>query len=308
MLNDLKSMTLAETSDIGNVRGKHFTLTGIDNEISERDMSDAEFIRFGDFIQGQCGIKMPLSKKTMLQGRLQKRLRVLQLPSFSAYADFLFSTNGMEEEILHMIDAVTTNKTDFFRESNHFDYLTSIVLPEIINTAKISAGKHIKAWSAGCSTGEEPYTLAMVISQFIERNPSVRFSILATDISTKVLQNAQMGIYQEEKIAPVPMDFRQKYLLRSKDKSVVRIVPELRSCVQFMRLNFMNNDFGLRDMMDIIFCRNVIIYFDRPTQEIILQRICRHLTPGGYLFMGHSETLNGMELPLTQVSASIYRR
>jgi chemotaxis protein methyltransferase CheR len=271
-------------------------------------MTDAEFLRFGNFIQSQCGIKMPLTKKIMLQGRLQKRMRTLQLSSFSAYADFVFSTAGAEEEIFHMIDAVTTNKTDFFREPKHFDYLNNIVLPEIVNKSKGAARQQLKAWSAACSTGEEPYTLAMVLSRFTESNPTFYFSILATDISTKVLESARMGIYQEEKISPVPMALRQKYLLRSKDRTVVRIVPELRSCVQFMRLNFMNNDFGLRDMMDIIFCRNVIIYFYRMTQEIILQRICRYLAPGGYLFMGHSETLSGMDLPVTQVSASIYRR
>jgi len=270
-------------------------------------MTDAEFFRFADFIQSQCGIKMPQTKKTMLQGRLQKRLRLLKMGSFSAYADFIFSNKG-SEEIFQMINAVTTNKTDFFRESRHFDYLNAVVFPEIINKSNGTVQKQIKAWSAACSTGEEPYTLAMVLSSFTESNPSFHFSILATDISTKVLESAQLGIYQEEKIAPVPMAFRQKYLLRNKDKTVVRIVPELRSRVQFKRLNFMDEDFGLRDMMDIIFCRNVIIYFDRPTQEIILQRICRHLAPGGYLFMGHSETLSGMELPVTMVSASIYRR
>lgn len=283
-------------------------MIAIKNDFSVKDISDAEFLRFGDYIQSQCGIKMPFSKKTMLQGRLQKRLRLLGLSSFSAYADFVFSAKGMEEEIFHMIDAVTTNKTDFFREAHQFDYLNTVALPEIINKPKRSSGKQLKAWSAGCSTGEEPYTLAMVLSQFAERNSSFSFSILATDISTKVLKNAQLGIYDEEKIAPVPMALRQKYLLRSKDRAVVRIVPELRSCVQFTQLNFMNEDFGLRDMMDIIFCRNVIIYFERSTQESILRRICRYLAPGGYLFMGHSETLNGMDLPVTQLSASIYKR
>lgn len=280
-----------------------------DSDFSVKDMDNAEFFRLSDFIQRQCGIKMPLSKKIMLQGRLQKRLRFLGLSSFSVYVDFVFSSKGMEEEVFHMIDAVTTNKTDFFRESHQFDYLRNVVLPQIINTSKSSsAGKRLRAWSAGCSTGEEPYTLAMVLSQFAEITPSFRFSILATDISTKVLKSAQLGIYQKEKIAPVPMPLRQKYLLRSKDKTLVRIIPELRSCVHFMRLNFMDNDFKLKDMMDIIFCRNVIIYFDKPTQESILQRICCYLEPGGYLFMGHSETLNGMDLPVTQVSASIYKR
>jgi chemotaxis protein methyltransferase CheR len=272
-------------------------------------MNDDDFYCLGNFIERQCGIKMPLSKKTMLQGRLQKRLRLLGIPSFSAYVDFVFSEKGMEEEIFHMIDAVTTNKTDFFRESHQFDYLNNVVLPGIINKSKNSAVKlRLKAWSAGCSTGEEPYTLAMVLSNFAENNASFQFSILATDISTKVLKNAQMGIYQQEKVAPVPLAFRQKYLLRSKDKTLVRIIPALRSCVNFMRLNFMDHDFKIKEMMNIIFCRNVIIYFDKPTQERILQRICRYLAPGGYLFMGHSETLNGMNLPVNQISASIYRK
>lgn len=283
-------------------------MIAVDDKIAVKVMTDAEFSRFGDFIQNHCGIKMPLSKKTMLQGRLQKRLRLTKLDSFSAYADFVFSAKGMEEEIFHMIDAVTTNKTDFFRESKHFDFLNDVVLPDIIRQSNGAPRIKLKAWSAGCSTGEEPYTLAMVLSRFAESYPSLHFSILATDISSRVLECAHQGIYDEEKIAPVPMAMRQKYLLRSKENPVVRIVPQLRSSVQFMRLNFMDNDFGLREMMDIIFCRNVIIYFDRLTQESILRRICRYLRPGGYLFMGHSETLNGMDLPLTQVSASIYRR
>ncbi len=285
------------------------SLIAPDESFFVKDMDDAEFFRFGNFIQSQCGIKMPLSKKIMLQGRLKKRLRSLGIHSFSAYGDFVFSEKGMVEEVFHMIDVVTTNKTDFFRESYQFNYLSNKILPKIINESKnSSAVKRIKAWSAGCSTGEEPYTLAMVLSHFAESNPAFQFSILATDISTKVLKEAQLGIYQKDKIAPVPLAFRQKYLLRSKDNGLVRIIPALRSSVHFMRLNFMDSDFDLKEMMDIIFCRNVIIYFDKPTQESILQRICRYLAPEGYLFMGHSETLNGMKLPVTQISASIYRK
>lgn len=276
--------------------------------IPARAMTDLEFYRFGEFIQGQCGIKMPLAKKTMLQGRLQKRLRILGIDSYSVYADYVFSAKGKEEELFQMIDAVTTNKTDFFRESKHFDYLRDVVLPELKSETKKSGWKKMKGWSAGCSTGEEPYTLAMVLSNFADNNPSFHFSILATDISTKVLGLAKTAIYQEEKIEPIPMEFRKKYLLRSPSKPIMRIVPELRSCMNFMRLNFMDTDYRLQEMMDIVFCRNVIIYFDRETQENILNRICRYLVPGGYLFMGHSETLNGMNLPLRQISSSIYRR
>ena len=280
----------------------------VNEERSTRPMTDLEFSRFGEFIQGQCGIKMPLAKKTMLQGRLQKRLRVLGLDSFSVYADYVFSTKGREEELYQMIDAVTTNKTDFFRESKHFDYLRDVVLPSMKNEMKNISWKQLKAWSAGCSTGEEPYTLAMVLSNFAENNPSFHFSILATDICTKVLEKAKTAIYGEEKIEPIPMEFRKKYLLRSPSKPVMRIVPELRSSMQFMRLNFMDTDYQLQEMMDIVFCRNVIIYFDRQTQEQILSRICRYLIPGGHLFMGHSETLNSMNLPLKQISSSIYRK
>lgn len=280
----------------------------LNEERSTNAMTDREFARFADFIQRQCGIKMPPAKKTMLQGRLQKRLRLLSLDSFSLYADYVFSEKGKEEELFHMIDAVTTNKTDFFRESKHFDYLRDIVLPSMMREANNRGPRPFKGWSAGCSTGEEPYTLAMVLSKFAENNPSFRFSILATDISTKVLEIARTGIYQAEKIEPIPMEFRKKYLLRSTSKPVMRIVPELRACMKFMRLNFMHSDYALQDRMDVVFCRNVIIYFDRETQESILTRICRHLVPGGYLFMGHSETLNGMNLPVKQISSSIYQK
>jgi chemotaxis protein methyltransferase CheR len=148
----------------------------------------------------------------------------------------------------------------------------------------------------------------MVLNHFAENNPAFHYSILATDISTRVLEYARTAIYQEDKIEPVPVEFRRKYLLRSKSRPVMRIVPELRSCLNFMRLNFMDKDYRLQEMMDVVFCRNVIIYFDRQTQEAIVGRICRYLLPGGHLFMGHSETLNGLNLPLKQLSSSIYIR
>jgi chemotaxis protein methyltransferase CheR len=273
-------------------------------------MSDREFQRFSVFIHEECGIKMPPAKKAMVQTRLQKRLRLLGMTSFSEYADFVFSSEGMQTELIAMIDVVTTNKTDFFREPGHFDYLTGTAVPELIGNIRVGIQKKLMVWSAGCSTGEEPYTLAMVLGEFAERCPGFDFTILATDISTQVLEKAKAAIYDAEKVAPVPASLKTKYLLRSKDRSngTVRIVPELRSRIRFRRLNFMDGDFGMREPMDVIFCRNVIIYFDRRTQETLLNRLCSHLIPGGYLFMGHSETLNGMDLPLTAVSSSVYRR
>jgi chemotaxis protein methyltransferase CheR len=272
-------------------------------------MSDVDFRRLSEFIHAHCGIKMPAGKRTMLEGRLRKRLHSLGMDCFSKYCDYLLSPGGMATERIHMIDVVTTNKTDFFREPAHFDYLTQMVLPELAARGFGNRNK-LNAWSAGCSSGEEAYTLAMVLNEFAEHTPNLNFSILATDISTKVLDKARRAVYEHDRISPVPMFMRKKYLLRSKNKEydLVRIVPELRSTIRFQRLNFMEDEFGISEKMALIFCRNVLIYFDKPTQEHVLSRLCRHLVPGGYLFTGHSETLQGMDLPLINVATTVYRR
>jgi chemotaxis protein methyltransferase CheR len=273
-------------------------------------LSDRDFNRLGAFIHKEVGIKMPPIKRTMLEARLQRRLRHYQMNDFPEYLEFVFSPNGFEKELIHLIDAVTTNKTDFFREPAHFDYLTNHSLPTLVNDFGAGTKRPLLLWSAGCSTGEEPYTLTMVLSEFAENNPNIRFAftILATDISTKVLDRAKTAIYEHERIDPVTMAMRKKYLLKSKDGTgMVRIIPELRQKVRFRRLNFMEGDFGFREQVDVIFCRNVVIYFDRPTQEVLLNKFARHLIPGGYLFMGHSETLSGLQVPFTQVAPTIYR-
>jgi len=279
----------------------------VHHKIASEPMSDRTFARFSKFIHTELGIKMPDSKKTMLQARLQKRLWKLNLSSFDEYCDYLFSHDGLENELQHMFDVVTTNKTEFFRESKHFDYLVDRVLPDLIKYRGLNDPYMI--WCAGCSTGEEPYSLAMVLHEFAEKHYGFHFLILGTDISSKVLEQAKLGIYDEDRVETVPLSFRQKYLLRSreKDKALVRVSPDLRNVVRFRGLNLMDQNFGLREQMDIIFCRNVIIYFDRPTQEGVLDRICSYLKPGGYLFTGHSETLNGMNLPVVPVAHTVYR-
>lgn len=273
-------------------------------------ISDAEYERFSRFIHTDLGIKMPPAKKTMLQARLQKRLRQLGLESFADYYDYVFSAEGRREELGAMIDAVTTNKTDFFREAHHFDYLTETVLPWFRREAGRGGRRRMQLWSAGCSTGEEPYTLAMVLRGFQERFADFDFAILATDISHRVLKVASAGIYSEADIAPVAMPLRKKYLLRSKDrrKKRVCIAPEVRRRVRFGRLNFMAEDYGIREPMHVIFCRNVVIYFDKATQQKMLQRLYRQMAPGGYLFMGHSESLNGLNLPFKPIVSTIYRK
>lgn len=273
-------------------------------------ISDKDFEQFANLIYEQCGIKMPSHKQSMLEARLRKRLRALGLDSYEAYREYLFSQDGMVEELVNMIDVVTTNKTDFFREPRHFDYMIQTSLPALIPATGAGIDRPLRVWSAGCSTGEEPYTIAMFLDDFVWNNKPLDFEILATDISTQVLEKAMLGIYHREKVEPVPEGYRKKYLLKSKDPASpqVRIVPALRKRLRFSRVNFMNDAFDVGEQKDIIFCRNVIIYFDRATQERFLDRLCRCLRSGGFLYMGHSETLSGMPLPLKQLAPAVYQK
>ena len=239
-----------------------------------------------------------------------KRMRKLKIQSYETYCDYLFSDEGRQREMVHMLDAVTTNKTDFFREPKHFEFLAGNILPELVRLKGAGIRRRLAVWSAGCSTGAEPYTLAMVLSEFAHKCRGFDYSVLATDISTKVLMKAREAIYTENEVKPVSLALKKKYLLRSKNRNqeLVRIVPDLRKRVEFRRLNFMDSDYGLKRAIDVIFCRNVLIYFDHPTQQQVLSRLCRHLSPHGYFFSGHSETLNGFDLPLEQVNTTVYRK
>ncbi len=273
-------------------------------------MTEELFGKLSEFIYTECGIKMPLTKKTMLEARLQKRLRIRGLKSFGEYCNYLFSPEGIAEELVHMIDVVTTNKTDFFREPTHFAYLIEHAVPELINGTGAGFRRPFMVWSAACSSGEEPYTLAMVMDEFSRRMEGFHYQILGTDISTRVLEVAKRAVYDEERVEPVPPELKRRYLMRSRDRNrgEVRVVPELRAHVHFRRLNFMAGDFGMREPMDVIFCRNVLIYFDRTTQEQVIRRLCNHLRPGGFLFTGHSESISGMDVPLRPVANTVSRR
>ncbi len=272
-------------------------------------MSSKEFERLSDFIIEHCGIKMPPAKKIMLESRLQKRLRNLGLASFKEYCEFLFDSPEGDRELVHMIDAVTTNKTDFFREPVHFQFLMETALPEFLAESRAGGKNKFVVWSAGCSSGEEPYTLAMVLSEFASEHPEFHYSIMATDISTRVLEKARAGIYDQHLVEDIPLAYKQKYFLRSKDraKRLVRIIPELRSRISFQRVNLMDEHLVVPEKVDAIFCRNVIIYFERETQYQLLIRLCRCLKRGGFLFLGHSETVHGFDLPLVRIASTIYR-
>jgi chemotaxis protein methyltransferase CheR len=272
------------------------------------DLSKESFTRFADFITEELGIKMPESKLTMVQSRLLRRVRDLGLESIERYAEYFFAISNREERE-HFINAITTNKTDFFREPEHFTYLVESVLPELARRPARDRTQ-FRAWSAGCSSGEEPYTLAMILAEYASVRPGFDFAILATDVSTKMLHLARSGIYQESQILPVPPELRRKYLLRSRNNAhgLARVVSKLRSRVSFHQLNFMDASYAVKGIFDVVFFRNVMIYFDRNTQQAVVNKICENLEPGGYLFAGHSESLSGLNVPLEAVKASIYRK
>ncbi len=272
------------------------------------ELTDAQFAKIADFIQTNVGIKMPEQKRIMVQSRLYSRLKALRIPSFDEYIDYAFQNNAQgDEEIALMINVITTNLTSFFRESQHFDYMTNVALPEIAESYD-----KVDIWSAACSSGEEPYTLSIVMYEFLRTHPGLikDFSVLATDISSRVLDKAIDAVYPMESVENLTYDLKKRYFLRSKksENPLVRLKPEVRGKVKFDRLNFMDNDYHISSPKNIIFCRNCLIYFDKPTQQAVISKLIRHLVPGGYLFLGHSETIFGMDLPLKTVGPTIFRK
>ena len=276
----------------------------------QKTLSEAEFKKIAAYIEKNVGIKMPPEKRLMMQSRLSSRLKALHLDSYKQYIDYVFSGKDKDShEIIMMIDAMTTNLTEFFREPQHFDFMKGTVLPQYAAQGR----NQIKIWSAGCSTGQEPYTLSMVMASYIKNNPlsSIRdYSVLATDISTKVLDKAASAIYPMDAVKGIPKEIMHQYFLKGKDPAnpAVRLKQDIRSHVNFMRLNFMDEDYGFRDTLQIIFCRNVLIYFDKQNQEKVIRQFLRYLEPGGYLFLGHSETIFGMTLPFKTVAPTVFQR
>lgn len=274
-------------------------------------MTDAlplrDYQRIADLIEGQVGIRLPASKRAMVEGRLRRRVRALQLPDLEAYCRMLFDDGALDDEMVALIDAVTTNKTDFFREPQHFDFLQRQAVPDLLAERTT---RRLKVLSAACSNGAEPYTLAMVLAEMALRL-SFRFAILGVDISTQMLAQAEAAIYPAAMMEPVPAEFQARWVMRSRDPSreLVRIVPELRRAVRFMRLNLMDPSYPLDRDIDVIFCRNVLIYFDAADQRAVIQRLADHLRPGGFLFVGHSDCICGDDNPaLKPVSVTVFQR
>jgi len=273
---------------------------------AQDSLSQADFKRLAEFIHGYSGIKMPPTKKTMLEGRLRRRLREHRMGSFSEYCDYLFKQDGIESEAIHLIDVVTTNKTDFFREPAHFDFMVDKALPGFVKEGR----RQLRIWSSACSIGAEPYTIAMLLEEFCQQQRGMDYSIFGTDLCTQVLAEALMGIYPASMIEPVPVALRQRHVMVARDRAraVVRMAPHLRSKLSLARVNLMDAKYAAPRDFDMIFCRNLLIYFDKPTQAAVLQRLCTHLRPGGYLFLGHSETIVGVDLPVRTVSGTVFQR
>jgi len=270
----------------------------------EDSLNTRDFRQLSAFIYDYCGIKMTDAKRSMLEGRLRKRLRATGFPTFSDYCEYLFRQDGLKDEVIYLIDVVTTNKTDFFREPNHFDFLEKTALPMLAKQGI----RQPRAWSSACSTGAEPYTMAMIMAEAVEKGVISDFSILATDLSTDVLKKAHSGIYNRDLLEPVPNAMQRKYVMQARDKyrSDVRISPKLRSKVGFARMNLMNPSYDIGAPVNIIFCRNVLIYFDKKTQTHVLTELCKCLAPGGYLMIGHSESVTGINLPVKQVANTVF--
>ena len=253
-------------------------------------LSEAQFRRLVDLIQGKVGIRLPPMKRVMVEARLRRRVRALDLPDLASYGEQVIEGTLSGEELVHLIDCVTTNKTDFFREPAHFDVLRDTIVPQAL--ASQPRGGQLKVWSAACSTGAEPYTIAMVLDDMASRTP-FRFQVMGTDISTQVLAQARRAIYPADMANAIPQALRRRYVMSARDPAAgdVRIVPELRRMVGFGRVNLMDAQYPVDRDMDVIFCRNVLIYFDRQTQRQVLDRLISHLRPGGWLLMGHSESM-----------------
>ncbi|MBI1389517.1 MAG: methyltransferase domain-containing protein [bacterium] len=268
-------------------------------------MTDREFQELRRRIFDEIGIEIREHKKHLLINRLSKRLRHLGLQTFSDYLKFIEQSPQRRQEMIELVDAVTTNKTDFFREPKHFEILERQVLPDLMSDRRRSS-RTLRVWSAASSSGEEPYSLAICLAEYLARQAGWKYELLASDISETILRAAVTGIYAEEKVRPVPAPLLRKYFLKGDGRFKVK--PELAQTVTFKKINLKLDFQRALSGFDVIFCRNVLIYFNRESQHEIIAKHWHVLRPGGYLFLGHSETLHGCSIPFEYIAPSVYRK
>jgi len=261
-----------------------------------------EFERFSKLAYEHFGLDLSTGKHELVAARLGRKLRELGLRSYQEYYD-LVEADASGEELVSMVDLLTTNHTSFFREPPHFDLLRDTIFPALRGRA------HIHIWSAACSSGEEPYSIAMTMLEADREAALAKVKIKATDISTRVLEKGRNGVYAADKIEDISVAIRQKYLLKGQNRSAgtYRFKPEVRAMIDYQRLNLMEKlPEGYR--CQVIFCRNIMIYFDKPTQQDLVGRLSQHLEDGGYLFIGHSESLNTISHGLDYIAPATYRK
>lgn len=263
-------------------------------------MTSQQFEKLCRRVYDICGINLKTGKEELVHSRLNKRLSALKLSTFDQYFNYL-DNDRQGKEIIWMIDALTTNKTSFFREIQHFEFLREKVLPNLRE-------KKLRIWSAACSSGEEPYSITMLLAESLPNFQTWDIRILATDICTKVLEMGNQAVYSADLLEPIPQAWRKKYFIpENESKMTYRVVPELRKLVRFGRLNFMDR-FPMKGPFDVIFCRNAMIYFDKPTQENLVRKFYDLIAPGGYLFVGHSESLTGANHSYKYIQPATYQK
>lgn len=271
----------------------------------EFNLTDKDFNVIRTLLGERAGIVLSDIKRDMVYSRLVKRLRKLQLDSFSSYCELLQA--GDSDEITDFVNALTTNLTSFFRENHHFEYLSETVIPQLIKEK--SNDRKLRIWSAGCSTGEEPYSIAMVIKESLPLAAGWDVKILATDLDTNVVEKASKGIYANERIDGIDKNRVKRWFKNGVDDNsdYVKVSPELQELIIFKQLNLLG-PWPMSGQFDLIFCRNVVIYFDKPTQSILFDRYADHLIDSGHLFVGHSETLFKVTDRFKLLGNTIYRK
>lgn len=267
-------------------------------------LHDRDFNSFRDIIYSEAGIKLNDHKKALVQARLARRLRILGLSTYSDYHEYFIS--HYEEEKVHFINAITTNKTEFFRENKHFEFMKTVALPQFERERL----DEIRIWSAGCSTGEEPYTIAITMLEHFGARRAPEIKILATDIDTQVLEKAERGLYTDEQVGTMPDWLKKRYFIRKNEgvETCYEVTEQVKKLVFFRHLNLRMEQYPMKKQFDIILCRNVIIYFDKTMQTGLFARFHRFLKDTGYLMIGHSENISNISSDFSLVGNTIYKK
>jgi chemotaxis protein methyltransferase CheR len=270
-------------------------------------LTDREYQLIRDLVYERFGISLGESKRSLIVGRLNKLLKEQGLSNFSQYYEHV-TTDNTGQALAKLIDRISTNHTFFYREYDHFEYFQQTVLPTLADKLKSQGKKSFRLWCPGCSSGEEPYTLAMLMLEYFSHDSiSWDVGVLATDISSRVLKKAQNGIYEKESVAHLPSTLVKKYFHRV-GEGQMEINDQIKNLVLLRRLNLMRPDYPFKNKFSIIFCRNVMIYFDHPTRMSLVQRFHRYLEDDGYLFIGHSETLGRGDRHFRYIRPAVYQR